>query len=216
MRKFTTIPRLSISATYKPVHQWDLLAYSVRCSSKWDTETHTQKSRGLRTAYTKAYDPEYLHTANVPGPARGKSSRRPLNITPFQEQETYTQLFSEELLDKWKDKTILVLFLSMEGLTTNLQGLVEFALDSVSSNITLDFTTPFNPHVQIYGQENRGKLGWLFYDIQVLSNNITGKANNEYYMRLIKALFVLQKHKQSYVILSQGLALSLTGMQAMP
>ncbi len=179
-------------------HKWDLIAYSVRWSGhcgKVHKHTFNENIEDL----VKAYETSYTPTSGkaIKSPFVATSSRCPIFTTPERGQKLgFRNNFFHQIYEMKSSSRILIISQSIDGLTTNLQSLVFFARSMEHLYITLGFCLTRLKRLVSFSQKVKESRGWVFYNLQTLRKNITGAVNNLRYMRLITALFVIQKHKQ--------------------
>ena len=187
----------SLNHTTNIAHNWDLIAYSVRWSSANPSAKSGQFSSDLEQlveAYEHSYKPTFKKV--IKSPLSPRSSRCPIFVQLNVVRPSITDDFFGQIHGMEQSSRILILSQSMEGLTTNLQSLVFFARSMEHLHITLGFCLLRPDRLLDFGQEVKGGKGWVFYDLQTLRNNINGVATDPRYMRLVKALFFIQKRKQ--------------------
>ena len=179
-------------------HDWDLIAYSVRWSSDGYKSLKYRFDENIEDL-VKAYETSYAPTSGrvIKSPFTTRSSRCPIFTTP-KDRGKLGRLnnFFRQIYETKPQSRILIMSQSLDGLTTNLQSLVFFARSMEHLRITLGFCLSQPNKLANFGHEVKDGKGWTFYNLQILRANITGLDNNLRYIRLITALFIIQKHKQ--------------------
>ena len=178
-------------------HNWDLVAYSVRWSGADGREAiaFNEEIELLVELYEDSYQPTSREV--IKSPCLTRSSRRPIFVHS-NKASRQSQLFTffKQIHDKERSSRILIMSQSIEGLTTNLQSLVYFARWMEHLHVTLGFCLVQPSKLLDFGQEVKNDKAWVFYNLQTLRENITGAATDPKYMRLVTALFVIQKYKE--------------------
>ena len=179
-------------------HDWDLLVYSVR----WSSNHASAKRNRLSTDYkelVKAYEQSYNPTSRkvIKAPPVIRSSRSPI-LTHAKTAAKISELseFFGKIAVMEPSSRILIMSQSLEGLTTNLQSLAFFARSMQHLRVTLGFSLLYPKKLVDLGQEVKGDRAWVFYDLQKLRRNINGTDADPRYMRVVTALFIIQKFKQ--------------------
>ena len=201
IKTFTSFSKSDVT-DHDPVltHEWWAVLLSVRWSAKVDSRGHEKAVAGLRMAYRTAYQASAVEWTELPILKSGRSSRRPLWEKSTSGRLSKLCEFWEDAQSRFAGQSVLILSLSIEGLTTNLQSLSLFARNMSKVDVTLGFCLTSKYTRANFGQTTKGDREWVFYSLKKLQENIIGRSTDDKYMRLIKALFLIQKAKQTYII----------------
>lgn len=170
-------------------HKWASVFRSIRFSGDYNDEKAKLLQDGLREEYKAAFSPTTIRWGIV-------KCGRPSTLPVFGYGSATRALLHDDGSPLPREGRILLLMLSIEGLTTNLQSLVTMRNDLDQLDVQLGFRIQPGVDKINLGQRYVNGIGWSFYSLSSLVDMLLGRVETApAYEKLIHAWFVINRSK---------------------